>query len=160
TDGCIRVTNLRQSPFYEIDSSGSIDGSHSGANQLARECVYENQNYAVSYNAIIAGGYSWMMVYRDYARILGTTSGGKHAGQVFPGDPIDWCELSRFDSDLDQALKKGKGAQALRLQVNGRSYPQDGVMLEGAYFTKQNGNPLSHQPRRSQYSGGLAVYFE
>jgi hypothetical protein len=159
SDGRVRISNLRQSPFYEIDANGSTNQNHAGANQLARECVYENQNYAVSYDAITAGGYSWMMVYRNYARTLGTIAGGKHAGELFPGDPVDWCELSSFDSDLYQAFRKGKGAQALRLQVNGQSYCQDGVMLQGAYFTKQDGNLLSHQPRRSQYSGGLAVYF-
>jgi hypothetical protein len=158
SDGRIRITNLKQSPFYEINTNGGTSASN--INQALRQCVYDRQNYAFSYDAITAGGYSWMMVYRNYARTLGTVLGGKHAGQVLPGDPVNWCELARFDSDSTQASKKGKGEQALCLQANGPMYDQEAIKLDGAYFTKRDGNPLSNQPRRSQYSGGLAAYFE
>ena len=101
-----------------------------------------------------------MMVYRNYTRKLGTVLGGKHAGQVFSGDPVNWCELSQFSSAPEQALEKGRGEQALGLQLHGQMYDDRAVMLNGAHFTKTNGCVLSHQPRRSYYSGGLAVYFE
>lgn len=157
-NGRVCVRNLRQNPFFASDSG--IGHSKQKFQPRLTACIYDQQDYALNFNAIIAGSYSWMMVYRNYTRALGTASGGKHAGQVLPGDPVNWCELSRYGSGPEQAFEKGKGEKALGLQAQGAMYDESAVMLEGAHFTKRNGSPLSNQPRRSHYSGGLAVYFE
>lgn len=159
-NGRVRISNLRQSPFFATDPEIGIDHSKQKPQPHLSECIYDQQDYALNFDAITAGAYSWMMVYRNYTRALGTVSGGKHAGQVLPGDPVNWCELTQFDSDPDQAFEKGKGEKALGLQAQGAMYDERAVMLEGAHFTKRNGSPLSNQPRKSYYSGGLAVYFE
>lgn len=157
-NGRVCVRNLRQNPFFASDSG--IGHSKQKFQPRLSACIYDQQNYALNFNAIIAGSYSWMMVYRNYTRALGTASGGKHAGQVLPGDPVNWCELTRYGSGPEQAFEKGKGEKALGLQAQGAMYDESAVMLEGSHFTKRNGSPLSNQPRRSHYSGGLAVYFE
>ena len=156
--GRVHISNVSESPFYSLNNNfafGSIN-----LNQRLRECTYDQQNYALSFAGINTGGYDWMMVYRDYTRTLGTIAGGKHAGQVLAGDPVNWCELSRFASCPERAFEKGTGERALGLHVHGQMYDETAVMLEGAHFTKTNGLPLFRQPRRSYYSGGLAAYFE
>lgn len=160
TNGRVRVSNLRQNPFFPNNSANGIGRSKQKLQQHLSACIYDQQDYALNFNAITAGAYSWMMVYRNYTRSLGTASGGKHAGQVLPGDPVNWCELTEFDSCPEQAFEKGKGEKALGLQAQGAMYDETAVKLEGAHFTKRNGSPLSNQPRKSYYSGGLAVYFE
>jgi hypothetical protein len=159
-NGNIRISNLRENPFFAVDTLDASDVNRRDPRARFCACTYDRQNYAVNYDAIMTGAESWMMVYRDYARTLGTFAGGKHAGQVLPGDPVNWCELAQFASSPLQALEKGKGELALGLQACGQMNDQGAVMLDGAYFSKRDGNALARQPRKSHYSGGLAAYFE
>jgi hypothetical protein len=160
SDGLITISNVKQSPFYRIDTFDSFNNTNAALNRRFRECTHDQQDYALSFGAISTGAYDWMMVYRNYTRTLGTVAGGKHAGQVFPADPVNWCDLSQFNSSPEQALLKGEGEQAKGLQVHGQMYDDSAVMLNGAYFTKRDGTALASQPRKSGYAGGLATYFE
>src|SRR5262249_42014417 len=108
-------------------------------------------------------GSSWAMVMRDYVRNLGSSGGGRHAGQLLPGSAVNWCDLAQFDGGNDQARTKGKGASVQSIAPHGQletAFGNGAIALDGSYFSMSNGHSLPCQPRRTYYSGGLAAYFE
>ncbi|MBX9669291.1 MAG: hypothetical protein K2X93_16825 [Candidatus Obscuribacterales bacterium] len=140
--GRIHVTNLKNSPFM-------------------RQTVHENQRYALGLNAITFGECSWTLSFRDQVSELGLLSGGRHAGQSLPGEPVNWCELEEFNSSPDSAAEKGKGSRGLGLNVVGCSSGliKDSVSLASAFFVRQSDGVGVSQARKSYYSGGMAVEF-
>lgn len=104
----------------------------------------------------IQGGLSPVIIFKNNVRYLGTTYGGKHCGQPLPGNPLNWCELSEYGGDQGTAKELGKGRLSTRLTVaNPFSLTNSGNL-----FQRFDGKPLAAQPRRSLYSGGLALDIE
>jgi hypothetical protein len=143
---------------YEFDKEGKVVVTNHREIPFLAQTVLENQVYALSFQAINTGTSTWTMSFRDQVRSLGTIYGGKHAGQSMPGDPVNWCDLARYDGGLEQAQMKRKGV-ALGIMPVGDAAPGDGIALGTAFFNKLNGTNLSAQPRKNYYGGGLAVEF-
>jgi hypothetical protein len=147
--------------FYEVKRNGDIWISNQEQNPFLSETVFENQLYALSFNAFTGQSVTWTMSFRDQVANLGTPRGGKHGGQLMVGNPINWCDLPYFSGNPDLAAEKAKGAKAVGLTVAGTADGCEGgsgaVSLESATFSKQNGSVLTSPLRKSFYSGGLAV---
>lgn len=95
-------------------------------------------------------GLSPVIVFRNDVKFLGAARGGKHGGQPLAGTPLNWCELSEYGGDEHMAKSLGKGHLGTKLSM--------GDDLE--VFRASNGENLALQPRKSFYSGGLAVDIE
>jgi hypothetical protein len=112
----------------------------------------------------IQSGFSPIIVFRNNVRHTSTISGGKHAGQPIAGSPLNWCELPAYGGDEHAALGLGKGKLATRLTLFDPTadVPMTLVSNEqnGDLFRTISGKALSLQPRRSFYSGGLALDIE
>ena len=104
----------------------------------------------------IQGGLSPIIIFKNNVMYLGTVYGGKHCGQPLPGNPLNWCELSEYGGDMNMAKDLGKGRLSTRLTV---SNPLS-LANAGNFFQRFDGKPLNMQPRRSHYSGGLALDIE
>jgi hypothetical protein len=89
----------------------------------------------------------------------GTINGGKHAGQPLEGDPINWCNLSYYGLNDLSASTRGKGAstglEVVGMQDQSSNIP--GAVSNDLAAFKINGTPVSMAPRKTYYSGGLAV---
>jgi hypothetical protein len=144
--------------FYEFDKQGDVSITNQATSPFQAQTVFDKQLYAVSYQAIVTGNTAWAMVCRDEVNKLGPISGGKHAGQPMPGDPVNWCDLDNYNGGPDLARAKRKGT-ALGINVLGDLNRDDGILLGTASFKKPDGTNLCNQPRKSYYSGGLAVEF-
>lgn len=103
----------------------------------------------------ISGGINPVIIFRNNVRFLGTTYGGNHAGQPLPGKNVAWCELPEFNGNEQIALLLGKGKLATQLLAFDNT-----DSIEDGKFTKMNGGELNAQPRKSYYSGGLAMDIE
>lgn len=146
---------------YEFDRDGNVIVSNHKRNPFISQTVHENQCFAISDQARTAGGASCLVSCRDQVRNSGIAHGGKHAGQLMPGNPINWCELPYFDGSVDAAAQKGYGSKALALTVKGNNRGCAGgksaVSVSSAQFYSLDDKVLPVQPRKSYYSGGLAV---
>jgi len=147
--------------LYEVTSDGSIAVTNLLQNPFPNQCVHENQNYALSFNAYRQEDILWTFGFRDQVRYLGTTYGGKHAGELMPADPLNWCDLAYYGGSPDWAARRMEGTKATGLIVRGKPDGCEGgseaVSADSATFLKQDGKALSVQPRKTYYSGGLAV---
>jgi hypothetical protein len=109
-------------------------------------------------------GFSPVIVFRNNVKRLGTVDGGKHAGQPLAGNPLNWCELSEYGGDEHSALGLSKGRLATRLTLvdpSGAAPPSEAINDPTFnLFRNFDGKDLFLQPRRSFYSGGLALDIE
>jgi hypothetical protein len=146
---------------YECDRQGNVTVTRQDNTPFLSEEIFENQLYTVDFQALITGNRVWTMSFRDQVDKLGTTSGGKHAGQPLAGDPVNWCELKEFNGSVESAFAKTKGGKALGLSISGEPAPgtNGGITLASASFQHTWGDALANQPRKSYYSGGLGVEF-
>jgi hypothetical protein len=144
--------------IYEFDKAGNVVIINHREIPFLAQTVDENQLYALSFQAMTAGTNVWSVSCRDQVNRLGTQYGGKHAGQSMPGDPVNWCDLARFDGSLEQAKIEGKG-NVLGIAALGEQTADSGIALDTASFEKLNGAGLEAQPRKNYYAGGLAVEF-
>jgi hypothetical protein len=148
---------------YEFDRAGNVVIINHRELPFLAQTIFENQVYALSFQAMTTGDLTWIMSYRNQVDKLGTVCGGKHAGQSMPGDPVDWCDLARYDGGVDQAIAERKGV-ALGItpasNAAGQGSDSSGIPLSTAQFSKVKGGNLSAQPRKNYYSGGLAVEFK
>lgn len=149
--------------LYECTASGDIAVRELGEDTpFASQVVHDGQSYALAPEALRANDADWSVSFRSQVDDLSLRSGGNHGGQMMPGNPVNWCDLPQFAGGADVAKRSGKGTEALRLTVSGAPLAgtEGGVALNGSYFRKTNGSELATQPRKSIYSGGLAVEFQ
>jgi hypothetical protein len=150
--------------LFEFDAAGNVLVRNCNRNPFISEIVDENQSYAVNYQPVQLGSTLWNIGCRDEVRKLGSQAGGKHAGQPVVGNPVNWCELAYFDGSSEASMKRAKGGKALGLVVTGSNQGcaggEQAVSQASAQFSKLDGGSLSHAPRKSYYSGGLAVDIE
>lgn len=125
---------------------------------FASQVVHDGQSYALAFGALRASDADWTVSFRSQVNDLSLHQGGHHCGQVMPGNPVNWCDLPRFGGGIASSRGSGKGQEWL--SVSGPAMGEGGVALSGAYFRKANGSDLRTQPRKSFYSGGLAVEFQ
>ena len=87
-----------------------------------------------------------------------------HAGQPLAGTPLNWCELAEYGGDEQIAAKLNKGHLGTKLTL---ADPSGNTQVDAAIndpnlaiFQSFDGKAIFHQPRRSFYSGGLALDIE
>ncbi len=139
--------------LYEFDPDGNVNISSLPAMPLPASVLSDEQlfvetrgeNYSIScYNNVYS---------------VGTINGGKHAGLPLAGDPVNWCDLPYFGLSGEDASEHGKGAAT---GLTAENEIQIDSLIPGAVFKdvaqfKVNGHAVSAKPRKSYYSGGLAV---
>lgn len=139
---------------YEFARGGKISRRVMNSDPFPVGAVADSQE-SVTADTKIAGGFNPVVIFRNNVRYLGTKYGGKHAGQPLPGKNVAWCEMPEFNGDEQLALLLGKGKLATQLLA----FDNTDSISDGS-FTKMNGGELSSQPRKSYYSGGLALDIE
>ena len=117
----------------------------------------------------IASGITPVIVFRNDVKRIGVASGGKHGGQPLNGFPLNWCELREYGGDEALAKQLGKGRLGTKMQLIGHDVdPYEFLKTAGSnqgsagdiVFCSSDGKPLSLQPRKNFYSGGLALDIE
>jgi hypothetical protein len=139
--------------LYEFDLNGNVIVSSLPAMPLPQNVLSDQQLFVEIKNENYSIG-CYNNVYN-----LGTINGGKHAGQPLAGDPINWCELPYFGLSKESAAQEGKGGAtgltASNTIVTASEIP--GAVLKDTVEFETAGKPVTSVPRKSYYSGGLAV---
>lgn len=139
---------------YEFASDGKISRRVLNNDPFPVGATADSQEQVIA-DTNISGGINPVIVFRNNVRFLGTKYGGNHAGQPLPGKNVAWCELPEFNGDEQIAMLLGKGKLATQLLAFDKS-----DSIQDGSFTKINGGELTAQPRKSYYSGGLAMDIE
>lgn len=137
---------------YEFRNDGSISRRSIAKSPFPPGVTSESQ-VSTTVETCTHAGINPIIIFRNNVKRLGTRSGGKHAGQPIAGNPLNWCELSEYGGDdfIAGAVHKGRLATGLTL-----ANPFDA----NSSFRGADGKTICLQPRKSYYSGGLAVDIE
>ncbi|MCA0315556.1 MAG: hypothetical protein LCH63_17195 [Candidatus Melainabacteria bacterium] len=107
-------------------------------------------------------GVTPVIIFRNDVANLGLKDGGKHAGQPLAGYPLNWAEISEYGGDEQVAKELGKGRLGTNLTLFDPYSDSDAGETEKGYglFRSIDGKEIDLQPRKSYYSGGLALDIE
>ncbi|MDZ4838214.1 MAG: hypothetical protein SGJ27_30900 [Candidatus Melainabacteria bacterium] len=146
---------------YEFAKDGTISRRLIDRDPFPVGATADSQ-YSAMADTRIQGGLAPIILFRDNVKNLGTENGGKHGGQPLAGNPLNWCELRDFGGDEQTALYLGKGRLGTQLTLTdpANTSPAEDTNMLTDLFRKIDGKPLSLQPRRNFYSGGLALDIE
>ena len=132
--------------------------------------VTADAQYSTVVDASLQGGLAPIIVFRNDVKRIGVGSGGKHGGQPLAGYPLNWCELREFGGDEAMAQQLGKGRLGTHMAMVGNDVdPYEFLKRAGSnqgdsggqiVFCSSDGKPLTLQPRKNFYSGGLALDIE
>jgi hypothetical protein len=152
---------------YEFSKNGTINRRVLAKDPFPVGVTADAQIETIA-DTTVAGGYAPVIIFRDNVANPGTVYGGKHGGQPFPGDPLNWCDLADYSGSEETGAQLGKGKRGTGLAM--LSQPGAGASAGAAQaggiskltnlFQSVAGNALSNQPRRSYYSGGLGLDIE
>jgi hypothetical protein len=135
-DGTVIIAPMRQNPFL-------------GAT------VHENQLYAMSTEPEDFGNSTWMVMCRDEVNHLGRSAGGRHAGQLLPGNPVNWDELTYYvDPAFIQAASTRKPSG---IKLSGRPGPGGGIAFAGAQLELEHVRDRPCRLRTSDCAASLAA---
>lgn len=138
-----------------IDGNGNVIISPLKSRPFLGFAVAENQYYAIGVEPVAIGDRNSVVMCRDEVHKLGTAEGGKHAGQPWPGDPINWDELNSYVDGQFIPAAASRKAQGIRLA--GEQRPDGGIITERAYLQHVDGLAPERQLRTAAYSTGLAA---
>lgn len=147
---------------YEFGQDGNVSRRVISKDPFPVGVTAESQVSTVS-DTQTRSGQSPIIIFRDNVKHLGTANGGKHAGQPLAGNPLNWCELSEYGGDDWIALGLGKGKKATGLTLidtSAASIQQSTPSGTSSWFNSADGKKIAMQPRKSFYSGGLALDIE
>lgn len=132
--------------------------------------VTADSQFSTTADTGVQNGVHPIIIFRNNVKNLGTMNGGKHAGQALPGYPLNWCEIPEYGGDefIAKGLSKGRLGTHLSLADPGVPSGTTGddsssSTAPGAtpdLFRHFDGKTLFLQPRKSFYSGGLALDIE
>lgn len=149
---------------YEFAKEGKISRRIIPKDPFPEGVLSDNQISDVADTTLLNEIVNPIIVFKDNVSCLGTTYGGKHAGQPIPGKSLSWCEMSEYGGSEAIAKELGKGKHATQLIVFDQSNNATTTQTNDGYsnnaFLNFSGATLSLQPRRSYYSGGLALDIE
>lgn len=146
--------NPNEIQIYEFSKDGTISRRSLPKFPFPRGFTSDNQ-VSVTADTRIQGGISPIIIFKNNVRYLGTKYGGKHGGQPVAGLQLNWCESHEFGGDEFIARKLEKGRLVNNISVAGTK-----SRLNNLAFSLLNGKPLAYAPRRTIYSGGLALDIE
>lgn len=137
---------------YEFNNSGNIARRIVAKDPFPAGLTSESQ-VSTMVDTTTDSGINPIIIFRNNVKRQGKVSGGKHAGQPIAGTPLNWCELSEYGGDdfIAGAVRKGRLATGLTLL--------DPTSANSS-FRGFDGKTICLQPRKSFYSGGLAVDIE
>ncbi|HEY9716774.1 MAG TPA: hypothetical protein V6C69_04875 [Trichormus sp.] len=145
---------------YEFSNNGTINRRILAKDPFPVGVTADEQFETIA-DTRVAGGYAPVIIFRDNVANAGTVYGGKHGGQPFPGDPLNWCDLADYSGSEETGAQLGKGKRGTGLAMLDQTGATTGA---GAslknLFQSIAGSALSNQPRRSYYSGGLGLDIE
>lgn len=148
---------------YEFAPDGSISRRVIAKDPFPVGMTAESQ-YQSMVDTKIQSGLTPMIIFRNDVRQLGQQNGGKHAGQPLAGNPINWCEIAEYGGDESMAENLGKGRLGTKLTLFDTSREESDQETSNSpgynLFRTFEGKEMTLQPRRSFYSGGLAVDIE
>jgi hypothetical protein len=148
---------------YEFAHNGAISRRIISKDPFPVGVTADSQMQTIA-DTNIQGGLAPIIIFRDDVGVLGRKKGGLHAGQPLAGNPLNWCELPEYGGDEHMAAGLGKGHLGTKLTMvdpNGTALPDEAINDPNfALFRSFDGKTLFHQPRRSFYSGGLALDIE
>jgi len=131
------------------------------------QTLSENQTEFTS-DDLFGGPSKYRLTCQNQIANLGNLNGGLHAGQLLPGDPVNWMDLNLFTGGVDFADVLGVGQHAMNCSVIGSSdnCTTPGVQREplavsdttAQFATKDGSSALNRQPRQTYYAGGEAIY--
>jgi hypothetical protein len=163
------VLNMVADPFtatgshifciYEFERDGTISRMVQSRDPFPVAVTSDSQVLTVA-DTQVRGANPAIIIFRNSVKNLGTTYGGKHAGQALPGYPVNWCELQEFGRDENSAALSGKGKMGLGLAVLAASDQAVKPNSTSNLFQSFDGKRPCLQPRQTYYSGGLAVDIE
>lgn len=139
--------------LYEFEPRGNVIISSLPSMPLPISVLSDEQVF------VETRGQNYAVACYDNVHNMGTICGGKHAGQPLVGDPVNWCELPYFGLSADAARSMGRGSATGLSVTNDSSVDSSipgGVLSSTAQFAV-NGKVTAFKPRKSYYSGGLAV---
>lgn len=126
--------------------------------------VTADEQFSSTVDTRIQNGVAPIIIFRNNVKRLGTEHGGKHAGQPLAGNPLNWCEIPEYGGDEHQASDLGKGRLGTGLTLldpTGATDPELAIHDQNfSLFRQLDGKSMCMQPRRSFYSGGLALDIE
>jgi len=127
--------------------------------------VTEDAQFATIADTRVLGDSAPIIIFRDNVEHMGTVTGGKHAGQPLAGNPLNWSDLAEYGGSEQTGANLGKGRLGTGLAVVNSSVGSDTASsalnnVNYNLFQSITGITLSQQPRRSYYSGGLALDIE
>lgn len=155
-------TGTKEFCIYEFAKDGSIFHRYLSKDPFPVGVTGESQLTTIV-DTRIQSGATPLIIFRNYVRNLGLAAGGKHCGQPLAGTPLNWCELSEYGGDEQQACSLGKGRKGTGLAIvdnSGSAIALGDQVRPGGSFRTMDFKSLVLQPRRSYYSGGLALEIE
>lgn len=137
---------------YEFNNDGNISRRVIAKDPFPRGFTSEAQ-VSTTVDTSTNAGISPIIIFRNNVKRLSPHTGGKHAGQPIAGTPLNWCELTDYGGDdfIAGAVRKGRLATGLTLMNPSSST---------STFRGADGTTICLQPRKSYYSGGLAIDIE
>jgi hypothetical protein len=84
---------------YEFAKEGRISRRIMPKDPFPEGVLSDNQISDVADTSLLNDLVNPIIVFKDNVSCLGTTYGGKHAGQPIPGKSLSWCEMSDWGSD-------------------------------------------------------------
>ncbi len=148
---------------YEFKKDGGISRRIIARDPFPISVTAENQFSTIA-DTTLQGGITPIIIFRNDVKNLSLAKGGKHCGQPLTGYPLNWCELPEYGGDEHVAVALGKGRLGTHLTVidpRGTAQPDEAINDPNfSLFKTFDGSTLFLQPRRSFYSGGLALDIE
>ena len=148
---------------YEFANDGAISRRIISKDPFPIGVTAESQ-YSTIADTNVQGGIAPIIIFRNDVKNLSRENGGKHCGQPLTGYPLNWCELSEYGGDPHVAVALGKGRLGTHLTIvdpTGAASTEEAINDPNfGLFKTFNGEELFSQPRRSFYSGGLALDIE
>jgi hypothetical protein len=148
---------------YEFSNNGGISRRIISKDPFPIGVTADSQ-YSTIADTNVQGGIAPIIIFRNDVKNLSRENGGKHCGQPLTGYPLNWCELSEYGGDPHVAVTLGKGRLGTHLTIvdpTGTASTDEAINDPNfGLFKSFNGQELFTQPRRSFYSGGLALDIE
>lgn len=143
---------------FDLGANGVVNVARTAESPFASTAIHEGQLFCFAPGSLKSKGGMCTTTFVDQVHNLGSAYGGRHAGQVMPSESLNWIELPQYGGSLHWAKNLGRGL-SLGLVPQGKvsMLGDGGIDIADSSFETAKHKPITKQPRKSYYSGGLAV---